>query len=197
MGLTYLPYLHHFYAPAAARAAFVAVRDLAAPHGGHIIGIPRDDLPILEKQNGSGALWTAESAWEEITAYRQYPGARRAILAFGAPAFLGAEAAAILQQEDLPVDVFIVNGLPLAATTLHDLLSNYNEGVVTIEDGVIGTAETGLRGFAALVANAASGQPRAHLGITDPRIAPSAGHLETWTHFGLTATALTEAVKGL
>ena len=197
VGLTYLPYLHRFYAPADARAAFVAVRDLAAHYGGHIIGIPRDDLPILEKQDGSGALWTAESAWEEITAYRQYPGARRAILAFGAPAFLGAEAAAMLQQEDLPVDVFIINGLPLAANTLRDLLAHYNAGVVTIEDGVIGTAATGLRGFAALVASAASGQPRAHLGITDPRIAPSAGHLETWAHFGLTATALTEAVKGL
>ena len=34
VGLTYLPYLHRFYAPADARAAFLAVVDLAAHYGG-------------------------------------------------------------------------------------------------------------------------------------------------------------------
>ena len=59
VGLSYLPYLHRFYGPADARAAFLAVCDMAAHYGGHIIGIPRDSLPILEKQDGSGPLWEA------------------------------------------------------------------------------------------------------------------------------------------
>ena len=68
--------------------------------------------------------------------------------------------------------------------------------MVTVEDGKIGTPETGIRGFAGLVAGAAGGQgiPHAHLGITDPRIAPSDGHMETWAHFGITAGALVGAV---
>ena len=80
-------------------SAFAAVRDLAAHSGGHIIGIPRDNLPVLDKQDGSGPLWEAGDAWEAVTAYRTYPGARRAILALGAPAFVAAEAAAALQEE--------------------------------------------------------------------------------------------------
>ncbi|MEM7397202.1 MAG: hypothetical protein AAF492_33185, partial [Verrucomicrobiota bacterium] len=47
LGMGYLPYLHRFYTPADARSAFVAIRDAAANYGGHIIGIPRDNLPIL------------------------------------------------------------------------------------------------------------------------------------------------------
>lgn len=199
LGLTYLPYLRRFYAPADARAAFVAVRDLAAHCGGHLIGIPRDALPILDRQDGSGPLWEVDSAWEAVTAYRLYPGARRAILALGAPAFLAGAAAATLKGEGLPVDVYIVNGLPLPAGTLEALLARYPEGVVTIEDGLIGCAQTGVRGFAGVVAAAAGDQgvPAAHLGIVDPRIAPSDGHLETWAHFGLTEQALIDAVKGL
>ena len=92
VGLSYLPYLHRFYGPADARAAFLAVCDMAAHYGGHIIGIPRDSLPILEKQDGSGPLWESGDAWEPVTAYRTYSGAERAILAFGAPAFLAGEA---------------------------------------------------------------------------------------------------------
>ena len=199
IGLTYLTYLHRFYAPADARAAFLSVRDLAAHYGGQIIGIPRDSLPILEKQDGSGPLWEVDSAWEEVTAYRIYDGAKRAILAFGAPAFLGAEAAGKLQKQGTPVDVHIVNGLPLQAGRLDDLMARYPEGVVSIEDGLIGCARTGVHGFAGLVAGAAGdkGVPVAHVGITDPRIAPAEGHMETWAHFGITAEALVAAVKGL
>jgi hypothetical protein len=71
--------------------------------------------------------------------------------------------------------------------------------LVTIEDGIIAHRGIGLRGFAGLVAGAAygSGVPLDHLGITDPRIAPSEGHEEVWAHFGLTAEALVEAVRGL
>jgi transketolase C-terminal domain/subunit len=199
VGLTYLPYLHRFYAPADARAAFVAVRDLAAHYGGHIIGIPRDSLPILEKPDGSGPLWEADSEWEPFTAYRIHEGARRAILAFGAPAFLGAEAAEILLADGEPTDVHIVNGLPLPDGALGALLSRYPGGVVTVEDGVIGCRHVGVRGFAGLIASAAHGQglPLVHVGIADPRVAPSEGHMETWAHFGITVEALIEAVKSL
>jgi len=198
IGLTYLPYLRRFYAPADARAAFLAVRDLAAHYGGHVLAIPRDNLPVLDRQDGSGPLWEVHAAWEETTQYRAHAGARRAILALGAPAYLAGEAAARLEKEGLPVDVHIANSLPLPQGALEKWVGRYDQGLVTVEDGLIGTPESGLRGFAGLVASAAEGRvPLAHLGIADPRVAPAEGHFETWAYFGLTATALAEAVKGL
>ena len=55
LSLGYLPFLHRFYAPADARAAFIAVRDAAAHFGGHIVAIPRDTLagPHQAGQQGS------------------------------------------------------------------------------------------------------------------------------------------------
>ncbi len=198
LAMGYLPYLHRFYAPADARSAFVAVRDMAENYGGHIIGIPRDNLPVLDKQDGSGALWEADSAWEDVTAYRAYDGAKKAILALGAPAFLAGEAAETLKGSD-PVDVYVVNALPLGDGVLADLLGKYPGGVVTIEDGIIGNPAVGVRGFASLVQSAAVGTstPVAHVGIVDPTIAPSEGHMPTWDHFGITADALVEAVGTL
>lgn len=199
VGLTYLPYLHRFYAPADARAAFQAVVDLAAHYGGHVIGIPRDNLPILQKQDGSGPLWEAASAWVPVTPYRTYEGATRAILAMGAPAFLAGEAAGRLARKGMATDVHIVNGLPLRSRELEELMAPYVDGVVTIEDGLIGTDGTGVRGFAGLVSSVAAGAalPVAHLGVTDPRIAPADGMMETWEHFGLTTQALVKAVEEL
>jgi hypothetical protein len=161
-----------------------------------MIGIPRDSLPTLEKQDGSGPLWEAGDEWEAVTAYRSYPKAQKAILAMGAPAFLAGQAADKLGGK---VDVHIVNGLPLAAGALEKLVRRYPRGVVTIEDGLIGGVDSGLRGFAALVAGVAAENkvPAAHVGITDPTTAPSEGHMETWAHFGLTAQALVAAAKGL
>jgi hypothetical protein len=99
----------------------------------------------------------------------------------------------------MPVDVQIVNGLPLPGEALAELVGRYPEGVVTVEDGLIGCPQTGVRGFAGVIAAAARsrGVPAVHLGITDPRVAPSDGHLETWAHFGLTAEAMVAAVKAL
>ena len=195
VGLTYLPYLHRFYAPADARVAFLAVKDMAAHYGGHIIGIPRDSgLPILQAQDGSGPLWHPSQAWEAITAYRKYAGAKHAILAFGAPAFLASEAAETLAASGISTDVYVVNGLPLPDGALDNVLKNY-AGVATVEDGKIGTCETGLRGFAGLVSTACNGIAHAHVGITDPRIAPSEGLEKTWAHFGITAEALVEVVE--
>lgn len=199
IGLTYLPYLDRFYTPADARAAFVAVLDLAARYGGHVIGIPREgELPTLTAQDG-GPLWEADAAWEPLTAYRTREGARRAVLAVGATASLAGEAAENLQAEGLAVDVVVVNGFPLEAGALSALIGRYTEGLVTVEDGLIGTPATGIKGFASLVANAAygSGLPLGHIGITDPRVAPSEGWVETWDHFGISADAIAEAVKNL
>ena len=195
VGLTYLPYVHRFYAPADARAAFIATCDLSAHYGAHVIGIPRDNLPILAKQDGSGPLWETTDTWEAVTTYRQYKGAKKAILALGAPAFLAGEVAEKLGD----VDAHIINGLPIAKGALEKLVRSYPGGVVTIEDGFIGTAETGVRGFAGLVASVASqfNVKVAHLGVTDPRTAPSEGHMETWAHFGMTRAALAQAVKGV
>jgi transketolase len=198
LAIGYLPYLHRFYAPADARAAFVAIRDLAAHYGGHIIGVPRDNLPILTDEDGQ-ALWNADSVWNPVTMLRRRPAARQAILALGAPAFLAAKASDALFREGIPVDVHVVNGLPLEDSTLAGLLSLYSGGLVTVEDGLIGPACGGVRGFAGLVRTHAYGSavPLAHIGIEDPRIAPSEGHMEVWTHFGITVEAIMSAVRGM
>ncbi len=199
LALGYLPYLDRFYAPADARAAFVAVMDMAARYGAHIVAIPRDNLPVLTKQGSSAALFEADSAFEAVTPLRSYPGARRAILALGAPAFVAVDAAERLHQEGFSADVHLVNGLPLPDGWIDDILRRYPEGVVTIEDGIIATRKTGLRGFAGLVCSAASTSKvrTEHVGITDPRVAPADGMMEVWEHFGITAKAVTEAVRSL
>ena len=85
LALGYLPFLHRFYAPADARAAFIAVRDAAAHYGGHIVAIPRDTLPVLTKQGSSDPLWQADEPWTPVTPMRiaagredRDSGARRA-----------------------------------------------------------------------------------------------------------------------
>ncbi len=197
LAMGYLPYLHRFYAPSDARSAFVAACDMAAHYGGHIIGIPRDNLPVLGKQDGSGPLWGADSVWEAVTMFRTYEGAKKAILAMGAPTYLAGEAAEACEGKD-PVDVHVVNGLPLEDGALNVLVERYPGGLVTIEDGLIGHPGVGLRGFASLVQSTAAGRvPLAHVGIVDPTVAPSEGRLPTWGHFGITTDALIEAVESL
>lgn len=199
LAMGYLPYIHRFYAPADARAAFIAIRDAAANYGGHIVAIPRDNLPILTKQGTTEPLWEADSAWEPVTTYRKYPGATRAILAMGATVYLAEEASNALLKAGLPTDVYVVNGLPTLDTEITDLVAAYPGGLVSVEDGIIGTRATGLRGFASLVASNAlgSGVPIDHVGIVDPRVAPADGHPEVWEHFGLTTHAVILAVQGL
>jgi transketolase len=199
LALGYLPYLHRFYAPADTGVAFLAVKDAAAHYGGHIIGIPRDNLPVLTKQNGTDALWTKEEDWQTITEFRKYQNAKHAILALGAPAHLAAEAAEELDSMGLPTDVIIVNGLPVTGKILNNILTKYPAGIVTIEDGLIGNDESGLRGFAGMMAGYGQREnvPMAHVGITDPAVAPSEGHYEVWEHFGITKEALVQAVQSL
>ncbi len=198
LALGYLPYLHRFYAPADARAAFLAVKDLAAHYGGHLIGIPRDNLPVLAGADGS-PLWNPGDAWEAVTPYRTHEGAKKAILALGAPAYLAGEAAEELTAAGDPTDALVVNGLPLPGGQIGRWAEQYPGGLVTIEDGLIGCDRSGLRGFAGLVAGNlhGTGVPFGAVGIVDPRIAPSEGHLEVWEHFGITKAALVEAVRGL
>ncbi len=199
LALGYLPYLHRFYAPADASAAFLAIKDAAANYGGHIIGIPRDNLPVLSKQDSSDALWTKEQEWSPVTEFRKYTNAEHVILAFGAPAHLAAEAAEELNQDGLPTDVIIVNGLPVPEEFIHTTISKYPKGIVTIEDGIIGDKGTGRRGFAGVIAGYGNGfdTPMAHIGIVDPGIAPSEGHYEVWEHFGITKQSLIQAVKSI
>ncbi len=192
LALGYLPYLHRFYAPADARAAFIAVKDLAAHYGGHIIGIPRDNLPILEKQGTTEPLWQPGDAWEAVTQYRKYPGAKKAVLAIGATAYIAGQAA----DRTKDADVYVINGLPWGDDQMAKFVKQYPAGLVTVEDGLIATPEIGLRGFAGLVqsASAKSGVPLSFIGITDPRVAPSDGHQEVWEFFGITADAIAAAL---
>lgn len=190
-----LPYLHRFYAPSDARAAFVAVKDLAAHYGGHIIGVPRADVPILTKEGSDDPLWDEYSPWEAVTPYRTATNATKAILAFGCTAAISGDAFDTIRD----VDVSIVNGLPFEAGQLDQLLDKYKDGIVTVEDGIIGNREFGMRGFAGLVQTAAYDKhvPVAHIGVSDPRVAPSHGHAEVWEHFGITAANIVKAVESL
>jgi len=199
LAIGYIPYLHRFYTPADARSAFLAVKDLAAHYGGHIIGIPRDNLPILTRGDEKTPLWEADSVWESITLYRSSENASKAILAMGAPAFLAGDAFKVLAEKGEKVDVYVINGLPLESDQITNLLKKYSDGIVTIEDGIIGTRETGLRGFAGMLAGFAYGSNVAleHVGIKDPKIAPADGHMEVWEHFGITVDSLIEAVRDL
>lgn len=194
LGLCYLPYLDRFYAPADARAAFIAVCDAASRYGGHMIGLPRDELPVLKLQGSEEAFWNANSEWEPISCLRLSSEAKCAILAFGGTAFLADEIHANISTK-LPFDVYVVNGLPLNHKMLMEIGERYSEGIITIEDGLIGTPDSGLRGFASLVSSALRGKPLDHIGITDPRVGPSNGHKEVWQHFGLSAENIERAIR--
>ena len=193
LALGYLPYLRRFYAPADARAAFVAVRDAAAGYGGHIVAIPRDNLPVLTAADGKTPLWQAGDAWSSVTPSRQRDGAKSAILTIGAPSYVAVEASDKAAARGTASDVYVVNGFPVDEAFLDDLSRKYKR-IVTLEDGLIGTREAGLRGFAAFVAGrfAGCGVSLDHHGIADPRIAPSDTFQEVWAHYGMTADAIAE-----
>ena len=191
LALGYLPFLHRFYAPADARAAFMAVRDAAAHYGGHIVAIPRDTLPVLTRQGSNEPLWNADDAWTPVTQMRSQPNARIAILALGAPAYLAVSASEKATASGVPTDVYVVNGFPLEEGFVSGLASKY-ERVLTIEDGLIGTPAAGLQGFAGLVASSLidAGVSLHHFGIVDPSVAPSETFDKVWEHFGITETNL-------
>lgn len=195
LGLGYMPFLHRFYAPADARAAFIAVRDAAAAYGGHIVAIPRDTLPVLSKQGSKDPLWETADAWSAVTRYRAYAGAKVAVLAIGAPTYLAGEACDNAMAQGVASDVFVINGFPLPENFMSDIAAKY-DAVITIEDGLIGDGDAGPRGFAAFVAGQLAGKNIAvrHFGIGNPQVAPSEAFVEVWKHFGMTAEALTAAI---
>ena len=196
LALGYMPYLRRFYAPADARGAFVAVRDAAAGYGGHIVAIPRDNLPVLTREDGR-TLWEAGDAWTPVTAYRERPGARTAILTIGAPSYLAAQASDKAAERGTPIDVHVVNGFPVDSDFFESLPDRYAR-IATLEDGLIGSPDAGLRGFAAFAAGklAPRGVTLEHFGIVDPRIAPSETFQEVWGHFGMTADGIAERLIG-
>lgn len=193
LAMGYLPYLDRFYTPADARGAFLATYDACARYGAGIVGVPRDNLPVLAKEDGS-PLYNPEQDWTPTSVLSRRQGATKAVLAMGATACLASDA-----SDELPdTDIIVVNGLPFGEGEMDTLISAYPKGLVTVEDGIIGHAGVGLRGFSSLVHSAAAGKvPVAHVGITDPTVAPSEGHMEVWEHFGLTADAVAAAVKSL
>lgn len=195
LALGYLPYLRRFYAPADARSAFLAVKDAAAGYGGHIIAVPRDNLPVLSHVSTGAPLWKADDEWTPVTALRERPGATAAILAIGAPTFMAAAASDAAAAKGVAADVFVINGFPLAPGWMAGLAGKYSR-ILTIEDGLIGTPDAGLRGFAAFAAGhlQSSGITLDHFGIVDPQIAPSDTFTEVWAHYGMTEDHLTTAL---
>ncbi len=197
LGLTYLPYLRRFYAPADARAAFLAVKDAASAMGGHIVAISRDNLPVLTRAGSADPLWNAADDWTPVTVFRRHARAATAVLAVGAPAYLAGAAAEKAVSEGVSADVYVVNGFPLDEGFLPNLAETYRR-VLTIEDGLIGSIDSGLRGFAGLVASTlgGAGVELQHFGISDPRIAPSDHFFQVWEHYGITEARVKAAILG-
>jgi transketolase C-terminal domain/subunit len=191
LSLGYMPFMHRIYAPSDARSAFIAVRDAAAHYGGHIVAIPRDTLPVLTKQNSTEPLWQGTDAWTPTTVLRANRDAKSVILTVGAPSYVAAAAADKATAQGVATDVIIVNGFPLAEGFFDTIASKYSR-VLTIEDGLIGTPQSGLRGFAAMASTNlhGAGTELHHFGIVDPTIAPSESFLELWEHFGMTEADL-------
>lgn len=194
LALGYVPFLHRFYAPADARAAFIAVRDAAAVAGGHIVAIPRDNLPVLARQDSKEPLWNPTDEWTPVTALRKRPGSKVAVLAIGAPSYLAAEASD-QTANNTASDVFVINGFPLPDSFVAELAGNYSR-IVTIEDGLIGSMSSGLRGFAGHVAAQLSGSAVSldHFGIADPGVAPSDHFVQLWEHYGITVPRLAASI---
>lgn len=195
LALGYLPFLHRFYAPADARAAFIAVRDAAAHYGGHIVAIPRDTLPVLTKQGSSDPLWQGTDAWTAFTQVRAHRDAKTVILAVGAPSYLAAAAAEKASAQGVATDAYVINGFPIAGGFFDDIASRYTR-VLTLEDGLIGTPESGLRGFAGLAASRLqrAGVAMHHFGIVNPAVAPSETFIEVWEHFGISERHLLDVL---
>jgi transketolase C-terminal domain/subunit len=191
LALGYLPYLRRFYAPSDARAAFLAVRDAAAQYGGHIVAVPRDNLPVLTKEDGKTPLWNATDPWTAITAARERKDAKVAVLTVGAPSALAIQASDKVAAQGVACDVHVVNGFPIDDAFLASLPDRYTR-IVTVEDGIIGTPAAGLRGFAAFLAGRLVDCDIAvdHVGIGDPQIAPSDTFEVVWAHYGITVDAI-------
>ena len=101
---------------------------------------------MLTRQGTSEPLWNATDAWTPSTVLRQFPDSRVAILTLGAPSYLAAEAADQAALKGASADVIVINGFPLAPSFFADIASRYAR-VITIEDGLIGTVDSGPSRF--------------------------------------------------
>ena len=90
----------------------------------------------------------------------------------------------------------MINGFPVAESFFADIASKYAR-VITIEDGLIGTVDSGLRGFAAFAASQLyrSRVDMEHFGIVDPSVAPSEHFPKVWEHYGMTAAAVVASLR--
>jgi deoxyxylulose-5-phosphate synthase len=142
-------------------------------------------------------LWNADDAWTPVTEWRRQRDAKVAVLGLGAPSYLAGAASDAAMTKGVAADVYVINGLPLEPGFLEGLSARYTK-VVTVEDGLIGTVESGLRGFAGLVSSAlyGSGTTLDHFGIIDPHIAPSDHFVRVWEHYGITAEAIEQSIVG-
>ena len=171
------------------------MKDAAAGYGGHIVAVPRDTLPVLTKMGTSEPLWNAGDEWTPVTVLRERAGATMAILTVGAPSYVAAAASDAALEKGVASDVYVINGFPLPEGWISGLSSRYRR-VVTVEDGLIGTPDAGLRGFAAYAAGHLTGLDvdLDHVGILDPQIAPSETFQEVWKHYGITETDIVAAL---
>ena len=117
--------------------------------------------------------------------------AKTAILSVGAPTYIAVSAAEKATAGGVPTDAYVINGFPLAGDFFEGIAARYTR-VLTLEDGLIGTPESGVRGFAGLAAThlQSAGVQMHHFGIVDPGVAPSETFLELWEHFGMTEAHL-------
>ena len=130
-------------------SAFIAVRDAAAGYGGHIVAIPRDNLPVLTKEDGKTPLWNAGDAWTPVTTARERSGAqgrdpddRRAEL----PGRRGQRRGCRTRRDRRTSTSS--TGFPSRRAFSTACRAAYAR-ILTLEDGLIGTVDAGLRGFAA------------------------------------------------
>ena len=81
------------------------------------------------------------------------------------------------------------------AICVEGLSARYKK-ILTVEDGLIGTLDSGLRGFAGYVASEmyGSGVALDHFGIIDPQIAPSDHFLKVWEHYGITEEGILKSI---
>ena len=130
-----------------------------------------------------------------MTTYREVPGAKVAVLAIGAPAYLAGAASDALRAKGTAADVYVVNGFPIDEKFIAGLAGRYKK-IVTIEDGLIGTPESGLRGLAGFAVStlAGTGVTFDHFGIEDPKVAPSDHFVQVWEHFGITQARLEQSL---
>ena len=165
----YLPFLHRFYAPADARAAFIAVRDAAA-HSAGTSSRFRATTCRCSPSRAAAIRCGRPMSRGRRHRDRKQPQAKTAILALGAPGYLAASASEKATAAGVPTDVYRRQRVSRSRGFLAGLATRYTR-VLTVEDGLIGTPAVGPAGFRRTrrFALASAGVALHHFGIVDPR----------------------------